>query len=293
MRDVSGIALDLGGTKVAAARVLDGVVTERVIRPTDGGGTPEQHVAQMYQMACDLGLKADERVGMAVAGRVDAAGFWHAVNRGTLSAVQNANLAALVRQAFGQPVPIVNDALAATIAEYELGAGVGSNTMAYITISTGVGGGFVIDGHPLESTSGLAGHIGFTTSRLSARGCGCGRVGTVESVAGGRAMAAIAAEGGHPASSAKQVFSQWYAGADWAAGIIDPSAAAIAELIANLTTTIGLDRVVLGGSIGLAEGYADRVRYFSRQEPALFCPRIVSAGLGQDSVLLGALIKAM
>ncbi len=286
----SGIALDLGGTKIAAARIRDGVVIQRLMQSTDGAGTPESHVARMFEMARDLGLTADDRIGMAVTGRIDAAGFWHAVNAATLTDVQNANLLDLAQTAFGRPVPILNDALAAALAEYRFGAGQGSRAMAYITVSTGVGGGIVMDGRPLVTDSGLVGHVGFSTSRLSSRRCGSGRIGTVESVAGGRAIAAIAAGRGHRVSTAKEVFGHWRAGDAWAVEIVDTAAAAIAELIGNLTAILGLDRVVLGGSIGLADGFAGRVRHFIADEPVLFRAEVTTAGLEQDSVLLGALV---
>ncbi len=88
---------------------------------------------------------------------------------------------------------------------------------------------------------------------------------------------------------ARAVFEHWRAGDDWAAEIIDISAAAVAEMCANLAATLGIDRVVLGGGIGLAEGYAEQIRHHLNAEPSLFRPDIVLALLGQDGVLLGAL----
>lgn len=289
--NINGIALDLGGTKIAAARIENGQIINRWVLPTSANDTPLQHVTHMYEMAQKLGMTKTDKVAMAVTGRIDQQGLWHAVNTGTLTDVQDANLRLIAEQTFERPVPIMNDALAAAIAEQQLGAGQDSAAMVYITVSTGVGGGIVINGRPITSPNGLAGHIGFTTSRISSRHCGSGRTGTVESIAGGRAIAAIAAEQGHDITTAKQVFEQATAGEEWALKIIDAAAAAIAELIANLTATLGLELVVLGGSIGLASGFADRIAKHLEGEPDLFQPELHKAKLGHDSVLLGALIQ--
>lgn len=288
--DLNGIALDLGGTKLAAARVIEGQVTDRLMRPTDGTAPAAAMVAEMHNMAQALGLAADDPVGLAVTGRVTEQGIWRAVNDDTLPGLGNANLLALAQGAFARSVTVRNDALAAALAEYRFGAGTGSAAMAYVTVSTGVGGGLVLGGRPVMSRDGLAGHLGFSTTRLGRNPCGSGRVGTVESVASGRAIAAEAVRRGHPVEDAKQVFEHWHASEHWADEIVDLSASAIAELAANLVAILGIDRIVLGGSVGLAKGYAKRVRHQLREEPPLYRPRIVPALMGHDAVLLGALL---
>ncbi len=287
--ELNGIALDLGGTKLAAARVVEGNITARAIRPTQGHATAQAQIEHMLRMAEELGLSDSDDVGMAVTGRVDADGIWHAVNVETLTEIAEADLNTLGTMAFKRPVSVINDALAAAIAEYRFGAGRHSRAMAYVTVSTGVGGGLVLDGAPVTSQNGLAGHVGFSTSRLATGQCGSGRIGTVESIAAGRAIAAEAIRRRQPVESAKDVFDHWQKGAPWADEIIDTSAAAIAELCGNLSAMLGIDRVVLGGSIGLANRYATRVREHIAREPALFRPDLTTASLGQDGVLLGAL----
>lgn len=286
---LSGVALDLGGTKLAAARVEHGEIVARAQVQTRGTASTAEQVADMQALARKVGLLATDRIAMAVAGRVDAKGIWRAVNAETLSNLSDVNLRALGSDVFGRPVSVINDAQAATLAEYQFGAGQGSDAMAYVTVSTGVGGGFVIGGQPVHSANGLAGHVGFSTSRLASQRCGSGRFGTVESVAAGRAIAAEATRRGHRVKDARAVFEHWRAGDDWAAEIIEKSAAAVAEMCANLATTLGIDRIVLGGGIGLAEGYAERIRHHIAAEPSLFRPDIVHARLGPDGVLFGAL----
>ncbi|WP_068116053.1 ROK family protein [Tropicimonas marinistellae] len=288
---LSGVALDLGGTKLAAARIVHGEIVARVQVPTRGDASAAEQVADMHEIARKVGLESSDRVGLAVAGRVDASGVWRAVNTETLSNLADVNLRRLASDVFERPVTVLNDAQAATLSEYCFGAGHGSDAMAYVTVSTGVGGGLVLGGTLVRSAHGLAGHVGFTTARAGMHRCGSGRRGTVESIAAGRAITAEANRQGHPVQDARAVFEAWHDGAAWAEAIIDGSAAAVAEMCANLTACLGIDRVVLGGGIGLADGYEERIRFHLESEPPLFRPELVLAQLGQDGVLLGALVQ--
>lgn len=279
---ISGFAVDLGGTKTAAARIEDGRVTQRLQEATDAGAEVSAQIGSVAALLERLGYRYGAPLGVAVAGRVDVAGKWHAVNRATLSAIDDASLGDQLRARFGARSRALNDAAAAALAEARLGAGRGARNFAYLTVSTGVGGGLVLDGRLLESRNGLAGHVGFSSSRFSEALCGSGRRGTVESVASGKA---IAREAGM--ADARAVFESGQH-----TEIIDRSAAAIAALIADLTSILGLDRVAVGGSIGLADGYLDRVRAHLAREPELMRPEVEPAALGQDSGLIGALLAA-
>jgi N-acylmannosamine kinase len=111
----------------------------------------------------------------------------------------------------------------------------------------------------------------------------------VESVASGTAIARAAAEAGHPGLDAAAVAA---CGEAWAAAILDRSAAAVAALCADLAALLGLDRIALGGGVGLAEGYRARVERWLAAEPPLFRPVLVAPALGADSALAGALAVA-
>lgn len=279
---LTGYAVDLGGTKTAAARIENGAVVSRLQQATDPGAGLHAQIDTMARLLVELGHRHGDPLGVAVAGRIDLDGNWHAVNTDTLRAITAAPLGAALRERFGPNARAVNDAAAAAMAEAQLGAGQGAHNFAYLTVSTGVGGGLVLGGRLVESMNGMAGHVGFASSQLGTTRCGSGRMGTVESVAGGRAIAAAA---GLP--NARAVFEN---GAH--EQVIDRSAAAVARLIADLTAILGLDRVAIGGSIGLASGYLPRVLEHLAAEPALFRPQTVPAMLGHDSGLLGALLIA-
>ncbi|WP_281985576.1 ROK family protein [Thalassorhabdomicrobium marinisediminis] len=287
---LTGFAADLGGTKTAVARIEGGTVVQRLTVRTNGAAEPDAQIAAIGDLLVQLGHRRGAPLGVAVAGRVDGAGGWHAVNEGTLSGIGDFDLRGALLQAFGR-ASCLNDAAAAAFAEGLYGAGANSECFAYITVSTGVGGGLVIHNRLLSSANGLSGHVGFVASRLARTACGSGRQATVESVAGGRGIAAAAGAAGYADHDARAVFDAAAKGQDWADQIVTTSARAIAALIGDLTAILGLDTVALGGSIGLAAGYLDRVRHALTEEPALFRPDIVHASLGHDAPLIGALAR--
>jgi predicted NBD/HSP70 family sugar kinase len=285
---LTGFAADLGGTKTAVARIERGEVVERLLAPTDSAADPEAQIAAIRSLLELLGHSTGAPLGVAVAGRVDSAGAWHAVNRGTLPAILGFPLQHTLTRDLGAAT-CLNDAAAAAFAEGLFGAGNHSDSFAYLTVSTGVGGGLVIGNRLTSSANGLAGHVGFVSSRHANGPCGSGRVGTVESIAGGRGIAAAAAAAGHEGTDARAVFAAAADGQDWADRIIATSARAVAALIGDLTAILGLDTVAMGGSIGLAPGYIERTRAALDEEPNLFRPHLVHAELGHDAPLVGAL----
>lgn len=277
-----GFAVDLGGTKIAAARIEDGRIVHRHQADTDGKAGLDAQIAAMADLLAQLGYAPGDRLGVVVAGRVDAEGRWQAVNAATLPGIGGVPLLDRLRDRFGGDITVGNDAAAAALAEARLGAGKSVEHFAYLTVSTGVGGGVVLGDRLLASRNGLAGHVGFVSSPLGDDRCGSGRRGTVESTASGRAIAAAAGTG-----DARAAFA---ADTDRARTAIDRSAAAVARLCADLTSIFGLDRVAIGGGVGLAEGYLPRVRAHLAAEPPLFRVEVVPASLGHDSALLGALL---
>jgi len=285
---LTGFAVDLGGTKTAAARFENGEIVQRLQFPTDGRAGLNVQIEHLAGMLGQLGHVRGAPLGVAVTGRISSDGLWSAVNADTLSTISGVNLGGALVQRFGA-AHCCNDACAAAVAEAHFGAGRGYDAIAYLTVSTGVGGGLVLNGHPVQSANGLAGHVGFSSSPLGDTRCGSGRAGTVESVAGGRAIARQAECLGHPDIDARAVFALAQAGADWADALVDRAAAAIAILCADLTAILGLDVVVLGGSIGLAPGFLVRVIAHMQNEPVLFRVPVQAAQLGHDSALLGAL----
>ena len=292
LQEISGFAVDLGGTKIAVARFESGAIVDRRRLATNGEASPEALVGAIAEALTDMGYIGGQPLGMATAGMVDAAGNWHAVNLNTLQKVQNVPLRAMIADRLG-PATVLNDADAATLAEARCGAGRSLRNFAFVTVSTGVGGGLILNGQLHQTPDGIAGNIGFLSSSYASVVCGSGRHGTVESVASGKAIARAARDAGYPEIDAREVFRRAQAGEKLANDIIDISAAAIADLCADLRAALGLEAVFLGGSVGFAEGYLDRVEYHLSQLPRLFrCP-VRPAELGQDGPLVGALLACV
>ena len=287
--NLNGFTVDLGGTKIAAARILNGAIVERNQSKTEGNANHKQQILAMGELLDRLGYRRGDTLGVAVSGRVDRSGVWHAVNLRTLTKINSVRIVEEIKSAIG-PASVINDAAAATLAEATLGSGVGYKNFGYITISTGVGGGLVLGGRLLESENGLAGHIGFSSSPHANELCGSGRFGTVESVAGGNSIARAAARIGYNGLDGRAVFEHAGLGEEWAEAIIETSANTVANLCADLTTMLGLQAVFLGGSIGMASGYMERIRAHLEQLPVIFHPELYRSILGSDGPLLGALL---
>ncbi|MCF4097281.1 ROK family protein [Maritalea mediterranea] len=286
---LNGFALDLGGTKLAAARFANGKLAQKAQMPTQANADFEQLTDNMEELLAGLGFQKGDRLGVALTGRLDQQGYWSAVNGGTLPKINNIDVRTALIDRFGTYLTILNDAAAAACGEAHFGVGRGVDIFGYITISTGVGGGIVLKGQPLTSPNGLAGHIGFMRSPIGEQLCGSGRFGTVESVAGGRAIALQAQRAGHADCEARDVFLAHQQGQAWASIIVSRAAQAIAIQIADLTSIFGLGRVAVGGSIGLAQGFIPLIKQYLVDEPELFRPEIAPAALGGDSPLYGVL----
>lgn len=291
VQSISGYAIDIGGTKTAATKIERGRVVRRIHRATDGSVAPAQQVTVMMDVLAELGFAGNEPLGVAVTGRVDHEGRWNAVNLNILGSVKRLPLRAELATRYDK-VCVMNDALAATLAEHRLGTGRGQADFAYITVSTGVAGGLILANRLVQSKDGLAGHMGFSTTQLGISNCGSGRFGTVESVAGGKAIAAAARIAGHDVD-AKEVFNRSRCGEKWAEDIFDRSAKATAEMIVNLSTIVGIRRCAIGGSVGLSDGYVHRIRHHVARNPSLFQVDVRQAELGGDGPMFGALITAM
>ena len=143
----------------------------------------------------------------------------------------------------------------------------------------------------LFRSHGLAGHVGHAPARLApADGvslCGCGRLGCLEMLASGTALARQASAVFQSPLDSAALFAL-AASAPRAAAILDNAALAVAEAIAGLHMSIDLDAVVLGGSVGLAPGMLQRISTALAGLPLPCPPSLGAARLGADAGLLGA-----
>ena len=250
------LGLDIGGTKIAAGVVSsDGTVRGFVSAPTEAKRGPEDGLARLF----DLGRRAVAEAGVAWE-EIDAVGIGCGgpldSKNGILIAPLHLTgwtdipLAQLATDALGRPAVLDNDAVAACAGEHRYGAGRGTSDMVYLTISTGVGGGVVIDGQLHRARSGNGGELGHVTVDWHGRRCrGCGRRGCLEAYCSGTSIAERAEEAGMHGASAADVAQAASAGNTIAAKIWDETCEALACGIVSIANLFEPEVVVLGGGV--------------------------------------------
>lgn len=281
----STLAIDIGGTKIAVATVAEGCIRERRQIATPRTGKGADVVAAIVREAGPV--PSGCRIAIATTGVVRE-GHVTALNPSTLPIEDRFPLAAAIAQATGIAPLVVNDAQAAAWGEYRYGTGRGCRTFAFVTISTGIGAGLVVDGRLLIGGAGLAGHLGHVVADHRGPPCGCGRRGCLETLASGSALGRRGSEAlGHPVS-ALEVFAEAAAGHAGASALLDDAANHLANALADLAVVCDVDQVAVGGGVGLAEGFIDRVRRAMQGLPATFRRPLSLAAGGADVGLLGA-----
>ena len=281
----STLAIDVGGTKVAVATVAAGRIRERrqFATPRTGRGAD-----LVDAIAREVGpVPPGRRVAVATTGVVRE-GHLTALNPTTLPIEDRFPLAAAIERAIGVVPLVVNDAQAAAWGEYRYGAGRGCRSFAFVTVSTGIGAGIVADGRLLVGEAGLAGHLGHVVADHRGPPCGCGRRGCLETLASGSAIGRRGGELlGRPVA-APEVFAAAAAGDAEASALLDDAAGYLASAFADLAAICDVDRIALGGGVGLADGFVERVRRAMQALPATFRRPLDLAVAGADAGLLGA-----
>jgi glucokinase len=260
-------AVDIGGTKIAVGIAdADGQLVASDTFPTLPDRGPEvvlgETAARLRGLALGRGV-AFEAVGVGCVGPLDPR-IGTLMNPPNFPGWSYVPVKAHLERALGARVTIDNDANVAALAEYRHGAGRGARVMVYATVSTGVGGGIVLDGRLLHGIGGGAGEFGHQTVRPDGPLCGCGNRGCLESLASGTAIArrareavaaggargVLAAAGGDPgAIHAGHVAQAAREGDPDAQAIWDAAMGDLAIGLGNVVTTLAPDRLVIGGGV--------------------------------------------
>ncbi|WP_279450850.1 N-acetylmannosamine kinase [Aeromonas hydrophila] len=283
------LAVDIGGTKLAAALIeMDSASQPRVmvrhLAETRSSGDPLLLTATLAELLGPL-VESANYVAVASTGIIDH-GILTTLNPQNLGGLDRFPIHSVIAQITGLPVYLINDAQAAAWAEY-LAYEQAFTDLAFITVSTGVGAGLVLNHQLLTGSRGIAGHAGHMLADPNGPLCGCGRRGCVEAIASGRAIAAAGQAVFGDTCSGLQVYQRYLQGDAQAQVIIQRSAGTVAELIANLTITLDLDAIVIGGGVGLAENYIGLVEQALMQMPAFYRPQVLPARCLTDAGLLG------
>ena len=305
------LALDVGGTKIAAGVVTgDGTVHSFEVAEArrDEGPTSmiERLVALGRAAVAASGMPWDRIpvIGLACGGPLDPASGL-ILSPPNLRGWDRVPLTRLVTEALDRPSVVDNDATAAAVAEWWYGAGRGATVrdLVYLTISTGIGGGLILDGRPYRGAAGNAGELGHVTVDWRGRPCGCGRRGCLEAYASGSNIAARAEEAlaatDEPSSlrilavvTARDVTAAAAAGDAVAGRVWDETTAILASSVANFLDIFNPELVVLGGGVTRA---GDQLLFPVRDGalaqamgPAARSGRVVLAELGDSLAVLAA-----
>lgn len=299
--------VDIGGTKILLLLIDQaGKVLYREKKPTPKPSYPETLATSIEETikeaAFTLGISDKMDLGglaVCTAGFVDAeSGVVH--QSPNLEWHKPVPLEEILAGRFSCPILVENDTNAAVVGEVCYGAAQGHNNVIYVTLSTGIGGGFLLNGRLYRGSSGFAGEIGHTKPFGKGRKCKCGGYDCLEAWASGSAMVNLAdnlrKETGIKNNhiTAKWVFEQADSGNKNAKKLVDHAASSLGTGLANLVTLLNPTCLVIGG--GIAAGRTDFLEQVTskiKQEaikPAVeITPlRIVSAELEPEAGIWGA-----
>lgn len=292
-------AIDVGGTKIAAGLIQAGRVVARREVPTSECKDyllALQKMGQMLEaMQSEKGLTLSG-IGIGLTGRVD--NTTRRIGRNDfLKDWEDHDLTGDLQAAFGVQVAIENDADAAALAEAYWGAGKGKKRFIYLTVSTGIGGGIVLDGRLYRGVNGAHPEIGHHVIDPHGPQCFCGARGCWESLASGTAMVRWALENLPEARAvanldARRICDLAEQGITWARNVTAREGQYLGIGLANLATLFAPDQIALGGGVmrrweAFEPFVMEIVRHTCKLVPVDQI-QISRAQLGDETPLLGA-----
>ena len=306
------IGVDLGGTKISTAiSTLDGKIVSQTVISTNAieGEEPVlRRILQTIEEVLDLAQVTPEEVqaiGIGSPGPLDA-------KNGTIITTpnlpfRNYNVVAPIKEKFGIPVYLDNDANVAAIGEFMFGAGKGKQNIVYFTVSTGVGGGAVLNGQAYRGNTSNALEIGHMTVNAHGPRCNCGNIGCLEAIASGTAIGKKGREAvltkvetslrNYQEITSYEVFVEAKKGDEVAKEIVDNAMNYLGIGVANAISIFDPEMVIIGGGVSkVGDILFDTVRKVVNKRcfksMAEAC-EIVPAGLGVDAGVVGAVALAI
>ena len=273
---IDTLAIDIGGTKIDAARVDgDGRILERYRLPTEGANAEELFDGLVALVEPLLAGGALGGCGVGCGGPMTSGG--EEVSPLNIPQWRSFPLRARLAERLGMPVVVDNDAKAFALAEGRLGAAAGISDYIALVVSTGVGAGIVVDGRLLHGRLGNAGHIGHVVVESDGPPCACGGRGCLEALASGTALERVL---GYPPAQAPDKVRR-------------RTGRLVGRALGAVVNLLDLRLAVVGGSVAL--GFGDT--FFEEAQAELDArsgldftdgSRVVPAGLGGDGPLVGA-----
>jgi glucokinase len=304
------VGVDFGGTSIKVGLVRrDGRVAAARSLPTRRFGRPAAFLEGVGGAAADVVREARlpwrqvAGVGVGAPGPIDVA-------RGVVASCvnvpgwRNVPLQRALARRLGRPCRVDNDANAAALGEWRLGAGRGARSMVGLTLGTGIGGGLIIEGRLVHGASGSAGEIGHMLMDPRGPRCGCGRHGCLEALAGTAAILRL----GRTAMRRSPRLQRFVRAAGRleprvlgdAGRAGDPAARAVwreigrrlGEGLANVTNVLNPERIVIGGGVANNWSLFGPSLQATLARAALPAPaarvRVVRGRLGDEAGVIGS-----
>ena len=287
------IGVDLGGTKILAGVVArDGTVVRRHERATPQD-SQEHVVAELEAAVVELIDDSVDAVGFGVPSPIDQGRG--VVVRCVNVPLENEPLRDRMRDRFGVPVGLDNDANAAAIGEWRAGAGREDDDIVMITLGTGVGGGVISGGRPFRGWNGAGAELGHVVIVHDGRPCqgACTGRGHLEAYVSGSAATAAAREAFGPSADAHRLVRLANEGDAQAKELLDEIAGYLGSGIGSFINVFGPQLVIVGGGFGVAayDYLLDPVEEVVRREalePMRGAVRLAKAELGTAAGFIGA-----
>ena len=306
------VGIDLGGTKISGAFTdLEGNVLYKHTIPTNAFEGEkvvlDRIIIVIEEVIKESGHSIEDvkAIGIGSPGPLDP-------KKGEILQTpnlpfENFQLIKPIQEKFDIPTFLDNDANVATIGEHLFGAGIGTKNMIFVTVSTGVGAGAIINGKIFRGNTFNALEVGHASVDKDGPLCKCGNRGCVEVYSSGTAIGRIANEAiseGKETSltkyktvTAKEVFIEAKSGDKVANEVLDFSLNYLGICISNLIVTFDPEMIVIGGGVSMAgEIVFNKINEVVKErcfkEMAAGC-RIVPAGLGTDAGMIGAAALAI
>ena len=302
------LGIDVGGTTTKAGIVTeDGEIVFRVARPSDRSAATKGALAvadELLEQTAEIDVVG---VGVGAAGFVEGSTITFSPNL----TYDDPHLGAALEARTQLPVVVDNDANAAAWGERAFGAARGSQHVAMVTVGTGIGSGFIVDGRLLRGATGAAAELGHTIVDPSGPVCSCGLKGCLEQFASGTAIARWAREAATAdpetsilsfAGAVEEITAEHVARAareydEVARAVLRRAGRALGVGLSNIANLFDPEVIVLGGSVtlsgepflGPARDELARMTAAQRRRPM----RLVLSTLGGDAGILGAAALAL
>ncbi|MBU5317491.1 ROK family protein [Clostridium bornimense] len=257
------IGIDLGGTKIYTAVVdLEGnIISEKTVATNVVEGEEAvlgRIMGTVDTVLKDVNIEDVKAIGIGSPGPLDVKNGI-IINSANFPSFKNFSIVKPIKEKYNLPTFLDNDANVATLGEFMFGAGKGTENMVFVTASTGIGGGAVLNGRLYRGNTANALEIGHMTVMVNGPRCGCGNAGCAEALGSGTAIMKRAREAvnsnantslkNYSEVTSKEVFEEAAKGDRISKEIINTSLSYLGIAVANIVNIFDPEKVVVGGGV--------------------------------------------